>query len=106
MTTCDRCELSHKPAPSAERVYCKCGKTYAGGSVVTDPPVTDEHGQHSVVRRVYCDHCRHVMVWCESADGSGKPTGAVISGPGVYRGRKAVRRFLARHPQATGVLQT
>jgi len=106
LETVDRCEVDGKRTPSAERIHCACGKVYAGGSVVTDEPFMDRSGECSVIRRCYCDHCNHVMVWSELALPDGTPVGTVLSGPGVYRGRTAVERFLKQHPHAAGVLQT
>jgi hypothetical protein len=74
-----------------------------------DRAVIDEvTGEASIVRRVFCDHCCYVIVWCELAARDDKkwvPTGRVISGPGVYRSKTAVERFLKAHPEAAGMLQ-
>lgn len=89
--------------PSSQRASCPtCGKTFAGGSIVTDPAILEDDG-FTVVRRMYCDHCDQVIAWKEMANAQGLPTSVVVSGPGIVRARRSVTRFLSRYPQAAGV---
>jgi len=107
LETADRCELGDRinQKPSAERIHCGCGKVYAGGSVVNDPPFIDSGGQCTVMRRCYCDHCDHVMVWIELALPNGTPLGIVQGELAVCTARGVIERFLKHHPWAAGVSQ-
>lgn len=94
--------------PSAGRVECGvCGKTFTQGAVVTSRQMwwSAEHQTFCKHRRLYCDHCDHLVTWLESCDAKGRLTGAVVMGPGYVKHAKAIAAFLRKHPSARGVSQ-
>jgi hypothetical protein len=93
---------------SAERRCCPvCDKTFAGGAIVNSEPLFCQVEQSwSIVRRLYCDHCDHIVIWTESANAAGEPRGLQLNEPGLVRARSSVANFLRHHPEATGVLQS
>jgi hypothetical protein len=104
--------------PSAGRCSCgQCGKVFAAAAIITvDSSIQwrDHECCFSVDRRLYCDHCDHLVAWTESCrlefagacSRSVIPTGIVLMGPGYIRAVSQVRRFLATYPQAAGVSQS
>lgn len=111
-------------APSAERIDCPtCGKTFVGGVIVTEWPgrYLAEHGAWGVVRKLYCDHCDHVLCWMEALQGGTVHTdvnaaGDILAIDGRLSGQWLMRiarvrtpavvaRFLTQHPEAAGVSQ-
>jgi hypothetical protein len=114
--------------PSAGRVQCgRCGKVFCDTAVVSGTHQWDgearqhtfepdsyewshEHGCYVMLRRLYCDHCDHIMSWLEqvaplSDPSRGTLTGHVVSGPGYTRSRRTIDQFLRQFPQAAGVQQ-
>ncbi len=91
---------------SAERIHCTCGKTYAGCSAMADPHFIDEDGEWTVVRRLYCDHCHHIVMWAELCRSDGTPTGLVKGEPATITKPSIIDAFLRRHPWAAGISQT
>jgi hypothetical protein len=100
-------EDHQQPAPSAGRVECPaCFKLLNEASVVNDSPIYRyQHGQHVTVRRVYCDHCNHIVVWEQASNKSGTRFGQQLGTHAISRSAQAIERFLRAHPEAAGVLQ-
>lgn len=95
------------PLKSAARVECPtCGILRPPGAVVTEsgPHWSVRYECLVVLRSTYCDGCRHVMKWLEVC-AFGKPTGEVLSGPGLMSGDGYIARYLSAHPQAQEVEQ-
>lgn len=100
----------YQAEPSAERCSCgKCGKTFAGGAIVSHPPRIDQLAGKPInwvrVRVIYCDHCHHLMHWLEALNGMMEPTSVILHGPKYIRSEQKIREFLSRYPQAAGVEQ-
>jgi hypothetical protein len=94
-------------APSGQRVECpQCFKLFTEASVVSDAPIYRYgHGQHVSVRRLYCDHCNHIVVWEQASNKSGTRFGQQLGAHAISRSAQAIERFLRAHPEAAGVLQ-
>jgi len=92
--------------PSRERQQCPCcGKTFAGGSVVSHRTQwCKEHQAYGRLRQLYCDHCDVVHCWLQEVKAGGG-LGIVLSHGARITGRKYIDEFLAKHPQAAGVDQ-
>lgn len=84
----------------------ECSKVFGGGAVVTSPPeFLPSIGQYRAVRRVYCDHCNHLVIWEQASNSAGTRFGVVLSDSlSIARGRHAVENFLAAHPQSAGMV--
>jgi hypothetical protein len=94
-------------APSAERVECPvCDKVFAGGAIVTsEPEYVPALGQYRAVRRVYCDHCDHLVIWEQTSNSNGSRLGIVLNNSmSIARGKHVVEKFLAAHPEAAGIV--
>ncbi len=92
---------------SGRRVECpRCGSLKAPGAVVTtkQPDWDFDLGCMVGIRAAYCDPCFHVIQWREVFF-NGKPTGEVVSGPGLSSGDDYIRHFLSAYPQAQEVEQ-
>lgn len=98
-------QRTNSPGASGKRVQCPdCEKLYFAAAVVTGKPEWSEfHQCMQVLRRCYCNHCHHIISWLEASDGRGRPTGLLLSSPGITTGDDHIAKFLAKHPEATGV---
>lgn len=106
LATVDRCEIENRPKPSAERIHCICGKTYAGCSAMNDEPFIDTDGEWTVARRLYCDHCDHLMMWLELCKQDGTPMGVLKCDLATITDKNVIQAFLRKHPWAAGISQT
>ncbi len=80
-----------------------CGTSYGAQQIVSEAPTVDARsGLPGVTRRIYCEHCDHVMEWIEATNQSGVPVGQVVAGPSYIRGQ-ASRDFLLEHGHKFGV---
>lgn len=127
MEPVDSCSNFERGArPSALRVSCcRCGKTFAGGVVVTDPremyewfslntqlqglyddgiTAALEAGCGAAFRFFYCDGCTRVQAWAE-ARFDGALTGAVLAGAIHVMKKDFAPMFHERFKQSKGCEQ-
>ena len=93
---------------SAETAECPvCQKAFRGGSIVTDKAVEFDPaiGSHFRLRKLFCDHCTHIVYWLQACTADGRLVPQLLGGPGFYRSPARIEKFLAEHPEAAGVEQ-
>jgi hypothetical protein len=92
-------------APTAARAECPtCGKVFCETAIVSDAPFYSEpFGTWALTRKLFCDHCDHLIVWQQTCRPDGSERGPVVCGPSLLREPRAIDRFLAAHPEGAGV---
>ena len=86
----------------------RCNKTFVGAAIVNDDTIQMDFANQRffVVRRAFCDHCDHILIWEQLCNGAGTQLGEVLSErPGLLRSPRAIASFLRQHPEAAGVGQ-
>jgi hypothetical protein len=63
------------------------------------------YGAYAIERRLYCDHCNHLVVALQATDACGIDKGPLLS-RATFRDARAIEKFLREHPQAAGVEQS
>jgi len=103
-----RPRLRHTSQAEREQVECpQCGKTFVAAAVVTDAIEQDPLSfEYFRPRRLYCDHCNHLVYWHQSCTRGGSLVNVILSGPAILRDPGKIDRFLRTHPEAAGVLQS
>ena len=95
-----------KRVKSSERCECPaCEKTFAGGSVITSEPTFVGNGEYEVTRRLYCDHCNHIIKWRQRSDPKGGNLGPLMTKPVLITRSLSINAFLRTYPQAAGLTQ-